>query len=68
MEVEKHDQDLATLQVNHDLIDDHMMDVEMSVGGAHRMIWEMKDDVQELQSLVANAHNQVEAICSEDIT
>ena len=39
----------------------------MSVLGAHRMIIDMKEDIQELQTSVANTHNQVEMIQSEDI-
>jgi hypothetical protein len=67
MEVERQDQDIANYRNEHDLLDDRMMDVEMSAKGAHTMIAPMKEDVQELQSSVANAHNQVELIRSDDI-
>jgi hypothetical protein len=67
MEVERQDRDLAVCQNNHDLLDDHMMDVEMSTKGAHTMIASMKEDVQELQTSVANPHDQVELIRSDNI-
>jgi hypothetical protein len=67
MEVEWQDCDFANYRNEHDLLDDRMMDVEMSTRGAHTMIVLMKEDVQELQSSVANAHNQVEMIQTDDI-
>jgi hypothetical protein len=67
MEVEWQDRDLANYCNKHDLLEDRMMDVEMSVKGAHTMIVSMKEDVQELQTSVANAHNQMELIWSDDI-
>jgi hypothetical protein len=67
MEVERQDRDLANYHNECDLLDDCMMDVEMSVKGAHTMIASMKEDVQELQTSVANAHNQMELIRSDDI-
>jgi hypothetical protein len=44
-----------------------MMDVEMSVKGAHTMIALMKEDVREVQDSVANAHNQLELMKTDDI-
>jgi hypothetical protein len=67
MEVERQDCDLANYRNKHDLLEDRMMDVEMSVKGAHMMITLTKEDIQELQTSVANAHNQVELIRSNDI-
>jgi hypothetical protein len=48
-------------------LEDCMMDVEMSAKGAHMMIMSAKEDIQELQALIANTHNQVELIQSDDI-
>jgi hypothetical protein len=67
MEVEQQDRDLANYCNEHDLLEDHMMDVEMSVKGAHAMITSTKEEIWELQDSVANAHNQVEMIRSDDI-
>ena len=67
MEVERQDCDLANYQNEHDLLEDCMMDVEMSAKGAHTMIALVKEDIQELQMSVANVHNQVELIQSDDI-
>jgi hypothetical protein len=67
MEVEWQDRDLANYCNEHNLLDDCMMDVEMSAKGAHTMIASMKENVQELQTSVANARNQVELIRSKDV-
>jgi hypothetical protein len=37
MEVERQDCDLANCHTECDLLEDHMMDVEMSVKGAHTL-------------------------------
>jgi hypothetical protein len=49
-------------QTELDLLEDRMMDVEMSASGAHRMIGEMKEDVREISDSLGNLHNQVESI------
>jgi chromosome segregation ATPase len=67
MEVEQQDHDLASYRTQHDLLEDQMMDVEMSVKGAHTMIVSMKDEVRDLDDSMANIHNQVESIQVEDI-
>jgi hypothetical protein len=50
-----------------DLIEDRMMDVEMSAQGAHRMIAEMKEEVRDFSDSFGNLHNQVETMRVEDI-
>jgi hypothetical protein len=50
-----------------DLIEDRMMDVEMSTQGAHRMIAEMKEEVRDFSDSFGNLHNQVETMRMEDI-
>ena len=50
-----------------DLLEDRMMDVEMSTLGAHCMIGEVKEEVQDLSDLCGNINNQVERIQVEDI-
>ena len=51
-----------------DLLEDRMMDVEMSASGAHRMIGEVKEEVRDLSDLCGNINNQVERIQVEDIS
>jgi hypothetical protein len=67
MEVEQQDHDLANYQTEHDLLEDRMMDVEMSVKGAHTMIVSTKEEIHDLNDSMANVHNQVESIWVEDI-
>jgi hypothetical protein len=55
------------LQTDVDLIEDRMMDVEMSAQGAHRMIAEMKEEVRDFSDSFGNLHNQVETMRVEDI-
>jgi hypothetical protein len=50
-----------------DLLEDRTMDVEMSASGAHRMIREVKEEVQDLNTLCGNLSNQVEAMWVDDI-
>jgi hypothetical protein len=56
-----------TFRTDLDLLEDRMMDVEMSVQGAHRMIAEMKEEVRDFSDSFGNLHNQVETMRVEDI-
>ena len=56
-----------TLQVDVDLLEDRMMDVEMSASGGHHMIEDLKEEVRDLSDLCGNINNQVERIQVEDI-
>ena len=56
-----------TLWTDVNLLEDRMMDVEMSASGAHHIIGEVKDDVRDLNDLAVNINNQVERIQVEDI-
>jgi hypothetical protein len=56
-----------TFRTDLDLLEDRMMDVEMSASGGHRMIGEVKEEVQDLNDLCANLNNQVELMKQEDI-
>ena len=55
-------------QTDVNLLEDRMMDVEMSALGAHRMIGEVKEEVRDLSDLCGNINNQVERIQVEDIS
>ena len=57
-----------TFQTDLDLLEDRMMDVEMSTSGAHRIIGEVKEEVRDLSDLCGNINNQVERIQVEDIS
>jgi hypothetical protein len=57
-----------TFRTDLDLLEDRVMDVEMSASGAHRMIGEVKEEVQDLSDLCGNLNNQVEAMRADDIT
>ena len=57
-----------TFRTDLDLLEDRMMDVEMSSSGAHRMIGEVKEEVRDLSDLCGNINNQVERIQVEDIS
>jgi hypothetical protein len=57
-----------TLRTDVDLIEDRVMDVEMSAQGAHRMIAEMKEEVRDFSDSFGNLHNQVETMRVEDIS
>jgi hypothetical protein len=56
-----------TFRNDLDLLEDRMMDVEMSAQGAHRMITEVKEEVRDFSDSFGNLHNQVETMCVEDI-
>jgi hypothetical protein len=51
-----------TFRSDLDLLEDRTMDVEMSTSGAHCMIREVKEEVQELSTLCGNLSNQVETM------
>jgi hypothetical protein len=57
-----------TFRNDLDLLEDRMMDVEMSAQGAHRMIAEVKEEVRDFSDSFGNLHNQVETMRVEDIT
>jgi hypothetical protein len=67
MEVEWQDHDLANCHTECDLLEDRMMDVEMSAKGAHTMIASVKEDVQALNDSVANISIQLESVQVEDV-
>ena len=56
-----------TFQTDLDLLEDRMMDVEMSASGAHRMIGDMKEEFRDLSDLCGNLNNQVETMQIEGI-
>jgi hypothetical protein len=56
-----------TFRMDLDLLEDRMMDVEMSASRAHRMIAEVKGEVQDLSTLGENLSNQVESMRVDDI-
>jgi predicted nuclease with TOPRIM domain len=56
-----------TFRTDLDVLEDRVMDVEMSTKGAHTMMAPLKDDVQELNDTVANLSNQLESVRVEDI-
>ena len=60
-------QSLKLLRTDLDLLEDRMMDVEMSASGAHHMIGEVKEDVRDLSDLCGNLNNQVETMQVEGI-
>jgi archaellum component FlaC len=68
MEVERQDRDLTQLHTEHDLLEDQMMDVEMSTKGAHTIITSMKEEVRDLNDVVTNVSNQLESVHVDDIT
>jgi archaellum component FlaC len=57
----------VTFRNDLDVLEDRVMDVEMSATGAHTMMAPLKEDVQDLNYTMANLSNQVESICVEDI-
>ena len=56
-----------TFQTDLDLLEDRMMDMEMSASGAHRMIGEVKEDVRDLSDLCGNLNNQMETMQVEGL-
>ena len=55
------------LRTDVDLLEDRMMDVEMSASGAHRMIGDMKEEIRDLSDLTGNLNNQMETMQVEGI-
>ena len=60
-------QSLKLLRTDVNLLEDRMMDVEMSASGAHRMIGDLKEEVRDLSDLCGNLNNQVETMQVEGI-
>ena len=60
-------QSLKLLRTDVDLLEDRMMDVEMSASGAHGMIGDLKEEVRDLSDLCGNLNNQVETMQVEGI-
>jgi hypothetical protein len=56
-----------TFRTNLDVLEDKVMDVEMSAKGAHTMLAPVKEDVQEVNDTVANLSNQLEMVRVEDV-
>jgi hypothetical protein len=57
----------STMRTDVDVLEDRMMDVEMSAKGAHMMMAPLKDDVRDLNDTVANLANQLESVRVEDV-
>jgi hypothetical protein len=57
-----------TFRTDLDVLEDRVMDVEMSAKGAHTMMAPLKDNVQEANDTVANLSNQLELVHVEDIS
>jgi hypothetical protein len=55
------------VQTDLDLLEDRMMDVEMSALGAHRMLAEVKEEVRDFSDSFGSLHKQVETMRVEDI-
>jgi hypothetical protein len=66
-EVDRLTESQKTFRTDLDILEDRVMDVEMSTKGAHTMMAPLKDDVQELNDTVANLSNQLESVRVEDI-
>ena len=56
-----------TFRTDLDLLEDRMMDVEMSASGAHRMLEGVKEEVRDLSDLCGNLNNQMEMMQVEGI-
>jgi hypothetical protein len=55
------------MRTDVDLLEDRVMDVEMSAKGAHTMMAPLKDDIRDLNDTVANLSNQLESVRVEDV-
>ena len=66
-EISDMNQNQKRLRTDIDLLEDGMMDVEMSASGAHRMIRDMKEEIRDLSDLMGNLSNQVETMQIEGI-
>ena len=66
-EISDNNQSSKLLRTDVNLLEDRMMDVEMSASGAHRMINDMKEEVRDLSDLCGNLNNQMETMQVEGI-
>ena len=57
----------TTFRNDLDVLEDGVMDVEMSAKGAHTMLAPLKDDVWDLNDSVANLSNQIKMVRVEDV-
>jgi hypothetical protein len=56
-----------TFRTDLNVLEDRVMDVEMSTKGAHTMMAPLKEDVWDLNDTVANLSNQLESVRVEDV-
>jgi hypothetical protein len=66
-EVDRLTESQKTFRTDLDILEDRVMDVEMSAKGAHTMLAPLKEDVWDLNDTVANLSNQLEMVCVEDV-
>ena len=66
-EISDNNQAIKLLVNDVALMEDRMMDVEMSASGAHRMIGDMKEEIRDLSDLTGNLNNQMETMQVEGI-
>jgi chromosome segregation ATPase len=66
-EVDRLTESQKTFRTDLNILEDRVMDVEMSAKGAYTMMAPLKDDVQELNDAVANLSNQLESVRVEDV-
>jgi hypothetical protein len=64
MEIKQQNRDLSQLRTDCNVIKDWVMDMEMSMKEAHQMMVPVKEDLQDLNNLVANVNNQVDVSAS----
>jgi hypothetical protein len=57
----------GTLRNDLDVLEDWIMDVEMSAKGAHTMMAPLKEEVRDLNDTVANLSNQLKVVRVEDV-
>ena len=66
-EICENNEAIKSLVTDNALLEDRMMDVEMSASGAHRMIGDLKEEQRDLSDLVGNLNNQMETMQVEGI-
>ena len=66
-ELSDNNQAIKRLVNDNSLLEDRMMDVEMSASGAYRMIGDLKEEFRDLSDLVGNLNNQAETMQVEGI-
>jgi hypothetical protein len=66
-EVDRLTESQKTFRTDLNVLEDRMMDVEMSAKGAHMMMAPLKEEVRDLNDSVANLSNQLETVRVEDI-